>query len=74
MNRRLDEVKRQLLSSPHETIERISFLCGFENPISLKNCFRRRMGLSMRDYRRQQLAGVATGASRKPDTKSAARD
>lgn len=49
---RLDEVKRRL-SSTRESIDTIAADCGYENPNSLKNLFKKRFGLSMRAWRRQ---------------------
>jgi len=50
---RLEEVKR-LLASTREPIGAIAARCGYANPNSVKNLFKRRFGLSMRDWRRQQ--------------------
>lgn len=50
---RLDEVKR-LLASTREPIDAIAASCGYANPNYLKNLFKRRFGLTMRDWRRQQ--------------------
>lgn len=49
---RLDEVKR-LLATTREPIDVISARCGYVTPNSLKNLFKRRFGLSMREWRRQ---------------------
>jgi len=49
---RLEEVKR-LLKSTRDPIEKIAIDCGYENPNSLKNLFKKRFGLSMRDFRAQ---------------------
>lgn len=49
---RLDEVK-QLLATTRETIDAISVSCGYKNPTYLKNLFKKRFGMSMRDWRRQ---------------------
>ena len=49
---RLDEAKR-LLATTREPIDAIALRCGYTNPNSLKNLFKRRFGLSMRDWRRQ---------------------
>ena len=51
---RLDEVKR-LLSDTGDTIESISLSCGWTNPNVLKNLFKRRFGMSLRDYRNSTL-------------------
>ena len=48
---RLEEVKR-LLRSTKEPIGNIAATCGFSNPNYLKNLFKRRFNMSMRDYRK----------------------
>ena len=50
LRKRLDEVKRRLLST-HDSIEKISTDCGWENINSLKNLFRKATGKTMRDWR-----------------------
>ena len=50
--RRLDEVKR-LLSSTSFTLGHIAALSGFISPDSLRNLFRRRFGISPRNYRKR---------------------
>lgn len=50
---RLNEVKR-LLATTREPIGAIAASCGYANPNYLKNLFKRRFGLTMRDWRRQQ--------------------
>ena len=55
-NRRLAEVKR-LLAETGLSIRAITAKCGFSNPNHLKNLFRRRYGLSMRDWRNTQSSG-----------------
>ena len=47
---RLEEVKR-LLRSTKEPIDSIAARCGYENPNYLKNLFKRRFAMSMRDFR-----------------------
>jgi len=47
---RLEEVKR-LLKSTKDPIDKIAADCGYENPNSLKNLFKRKFGLSMRAFR-----------------------
>ena len=47
---RLAEVKR-LLRSTKEPIDTIAALCGYSNPNYLKNLFKRRFAMSMRDFR-----------------------
>ena len=49
---RLDEVKRRL-STTRDSIATISAQCGYTNPNYLKNLFRRRFGVSMRDWRKR---------------------
>ena len=48
--RRLDEVRR-LLATTREPIDAIGLSCGYENANYLKNLFKRRFGMTMRDYR-----------------------
>lgn len=59
--RRLDEVKRRLACT-RETMDSIAASCGYSNPNYLKNLFKKRFGMSMRDYRRagalQQPASI----------------
>ena len=67
VRRRIEEVKRQL-SETDDSIEEISFRCGWANPISLKNLFKRRCGISMRKWRAMRLnhlAPTATSSQRK---------
>ena len=47
---RLEEVKR-LLRQTDDPISEITSACGWENPIPPKALFKRRFGISMRDYR-----------------------
>jgi len=47
---RLEEVKHRLATT-HDTIEQISTDCGWQSANSFKNLFKRRFGISMRDYR-----------------------
>ena len=47
---RLEEVKR-LLRSTKEPIDSIAAHCGYENPNYLKNLFKKRFAMSMRDFR-----------------------
>lgn len=49
---RLEEVLR-LLRSTRQPIDGIAASCGYANPTSLKNLFKKRFGISMREYRRQ---------------------
>ena len=49
-NRRLAEVRKRLVST-HDSIEKISADCGWDNVNSLKNLFRKATGKSMRAWR-----------------------
>ena len=49
---RLDEVKRRLRHTD-ETISEITAACGWKNPTPPKTLFKKRFGISMREYRRQ---------------------
>jgi len=49
---RLEEVKR-LLRQTDDPISEITSACGWKNPIPPKALFKRRFGISMRDYRAQ---------------------
>lgn len=49
---RLEEVKRRLLHTD-EPISAITAACGWENPVPPKVLFKRRFGVSMRDWRAQ---------------------
>ena len=48
---RLNEVRR-LLVTTREPIDAIGLSCGYENPNYLKNLFKKRFGMTMRDYRK----------------------
>ena len=50
--RRLDEVKRRLIATD-DRIDEIAATCGYPNANYLKNLFKRRFSMSMRDFRRQ---------------------
>ena len=52
LERRLKEVTR-LLFTTHDSITRISLVCGFKNPKHLKRLFRQRFGTTMRDFRQR---------------------
>lgn len=54
--RRLEEVKRRL-SGTKEKMDAIAVSCGYENPNYLKNLFKRKFGMSMREFR--DSAGTA---------------
>lgn len=51
---RLDEVKRRLRQT-RDPISEITAACGWSNPAPPKALFRRRFGMSMRDYRKSDL-------------------
>lgn len=55
LSNRLDEVKRRLQTT-HDQIESIAAQCGWRSPIALKILFKKRFGMSMREWRRQQIA------------------
>ena len=55
-DRRLEEAKR-LLSLTDESIGAITERCGFTNKTHLKNLFLRRVGCSMRDWRKKARGG-----------------
>lgn len=50
MERRLDEVKR-LLATTREKMDAIAEVCGYRNPTYLKYLFKKRYGITMRDFR-----------------------
>ena len=50
-NRRLDEISRRLRKT-NLPISKITRLCGYENDLWVKYVFRRRFGMTMRDWRR----------------------
>ena len=54
LKRRLSEVKRRLLAT-HDSIEKISSDCGWDNVNSLKNSFHKATGKSMREWRTSPL-------------------
>lgn len=54
--KRFDEVLR-LLSNPHQQIEPIASRCGYGAPSFLKRLFKKRTGLSMRAWRKQNRVG-----------------
>lgn len=53
ISQRLDEVRR-LLVTTREPIDQIGLSCGYENANYLKNLFKKRFGMTMRDYRNSQ--------------------
>jgi len=53
LNIRLEEVKRRLRAAD-DTIGQIALDCGWQNPASLKNLFKRLYGQSMRTWRARQ--------------------
>ena len=50
---RLDEVRRRLRET-NDPIEEITFDCGWENPIPPKVLFKKRFGVSMREWRKMR--------------------
>lgn len=52
---RLNEVKRLLRTTP-DPLAAIAAACGWKNPTSLKNLFKRRFGLSMSAWRKHQTS------------------
>lgn len=58
---RLEEAKR-LLRTTHEKLDAIAERCGYTNSNALKNIFKKRFNLSMRDFRRLTLAEDGTAA------------
>jgi LacI family transcriptional regulator len=52
--RRLSEVKRRLTGTK-EKIDAIALSCGYTNPNYLKNLFKKKFGMSMRDFRNTTL-------------------
>lgn len=52
---RLEKVL-QLLTDTDQRIEEISYECGWKTPIALKVLFKRRYGMSMREYRKRKSA------------------
>jgi LacI family transcriptional regulator len=52
--RRLSEVKRHLTGTK-EKIDAIALSCGYTNPNYLKNLFKKKFGMSMRDFRNAAL-------------------
>ena len=48
---RLAEVQR-LLRTTRDPIDAIAAKCGYENPNYLKNLFRKRFSMTMRDFRK----------------------
>ena len=50
---RLEEVKRRLRQT-NETISEITAACGWKNPTPPKALFKKRFGISMREYRQQK--------------------
>jgi AraC-like DNA-binding protein len=54
--RRLDEVRRRLAGT-REKMDAIASECGYSNPIYLKNLFKKKFGMSMSEWRRQNHIG-----------------
>jgi len=55
LSNRLDEVKHRLQAT-HDQIESIAAQCGWRSPIALKILFKKRFGMSMRDWRKRQIS------------------
>ena len=55
---RLEEVKRRLQQTK-DPISEITAACGWENPTPPKTLFKKRFGISMREYRSRYHASVA---------------
>lgn len=55
INLRLNEVRR-LLATTRESIDAIALTCGYDSPNYLKNLFKKRFGMTMRDFRKSQRA------------------
>ena len=51
---RLDEVKRRLRQT-RDPISEITAACGWKNPAPPKTLFKKRFGVSMREYRKSDL-------------------
>ena len=52
---RLEDVKRRLQKT-RDPIDSIAMQCGWRSPIALKILFKKRFGMSMREWRKQQIA------------------
>lgn len=66
---RIDAIKEKLASS-RLTISKITKLCGFANENHAKNLFRRRVGMSMRNYRKccNSRVGILSSVSKSTAT------
>ncbi len=60
---RLEEVKRRLRQTK-DPISEITLACGWKNPTPPKALFKKRFGMSMRDYRTQHIAAASGGVVR----------
>ena len=49
----------ELLSNPHQAIGPIANFCGWRSETQLMNAFKRRMGMTMRDWRQRHIRGGA---------------
>ena len=66
LNRRLAEVKR-MLGGTEMRMSEIAVRCGYRDANYLKNLFRKRFGLSMREFRaRMRLSSTIRGLPRSP--------
>ena len=59
---RLEEVKRRLRHT-NDPISEITADCGWENPTPPKTLFKKRFGVSMRDYRANGLSDIAISSN-----------
>ena len=66
-NARLASLAR-LLRQSHRPIAELTHDCGFSSVNSAKEIFRKRYGMSMRDYREQPTSGDRRGSSRPATT------
>lgn len=53
------ERAKALLTNKHQSITSISDFCGFTHPNSLKKLFQRELGMSMREWRKQNATSRA---------------
>lgn len=63
LNVRLEEVKRRLRTS-NVPINKITAACGFGNDCHAKHLFRKRFGMTMRDFRKSQQADNVSSPNR----------
>lgn len=53
---RIDRAQQLLIINPYESIESISLKCGFRDPFYFSTCFKKHIGLSPLQYRKQNLS------------------